>query len=350
MSFNTEKEFNNHKGEVTCKYNNYFEVYNHIFLKVLSIREIHNKPIHLLELGILKGGSLQIWKKIFIKSKISGLDLKKSINDNFIDCFKGSQTEEKVFDLIKNKNGLIDIMIDDASHIAKFSIKSFFNFLKTSNYFYGYICEDIDTHLNINRFGFNLKDTINFIEINKILALGFANKDSSTIFSNQIIGYFGNEKQQLFDFIQRDEVFDLEYFNKIKFKKCSSIIKKLIRENKINDKLIIKNFDEIFFKDSLFIFCFLLSQRKTIKELKPKFIPEDLEQEILTFPIFVKKIVFENKLIVINYSENLNDSEFSIAKNYGPKYKLFFFEIESRIKNNFIKFINFISSMHIFSS
>ena len=94
MSLKTEHEFNSHKGEVTCKYINYFQIYDYIFSKVLSRRINNENPIHILKLGILKGGSLQIWNKLFKNSKISGLLHKKSINYKIIDRFKGSQTDE----------------------------------------------------------------------------------------------------------------------------------------------------------------------------------------------------------------------------------------------------------------
>lgn len=345
MTLKTEHEFDIHKGEVTCKYINYFQIYDYIFLKALS-RRINNKnPIHILELGILKGGSLQIWNKLFKNSKISGLDLKKSINYKNIDCFKGSQTDKNIFESITHKNGLIDIMIDDASHIAGFSLKSFSNFLKNCNDFYGYICEDIHTHFDTNRDGFEIKDTINFLELIKNISLKFAEKNSSIILSNQIVGYFARRNQKLLKNLQEDKSVNNKYFNELNFIYCSDIIKNLFKENKNIGQIIINNFDKFNNSDDLFVFLYLLSQRISIKEYYPYFLPDKLKNEILKFPFFVKNIVVENKNLIINYTEKLDDPLFYKSKNYGSKRKLFLFECEARLKNNLIKLFKFIKTI-----
>ena len=66
---NIYKLFLNSKYNST-KYKNYFNIYSHIFKKYI------NKKIIFVEIGVLNGGSLFMWKKYFgNKAEIIGIDL-----------------------------------------------------------------------------------------------------------------------------------------------------------------------------------------------------------------------------------------------------------------------------------
>jgi len=80
IKLNVENLFDNHNVEVYCKYSNYFQIYDYIFLKVLNKKINFNKETHILEIEILRDDILQILGKLFKKAEISGLELKKSIN------------------------------------------------------------------------------------------------------------------------------------------------------------------------------------------------------------------------------------------------------------------------------
>lgn len=90
------------------------------------------KSITLLELGVLKGGSLLLWNDYFPFSKIVGIDL--NLPENFmpvenIEIFQGSQIDREFLTNIANKsapNGF-DIIIDDASHIGELTKVSFWH-------------------------------------------------------------------------------------------------------------------------------------------------------------------------------------------------------------------------------
>jgi hypothetical protein len=90
------------------------------------------KKINLLELGILKGGSLQLWHDYFPLGKIVGVDLK--LPEEFkptenIYMFKGSQEDVKFLSDVSEEiapDGF-DIIIDDASHIGELTKISFWH-------------------------------------------------------------------------------------------------------------------------------------------------------------------------------------------------------------------------------
>jgi len=91
---------------------------------------LRDSPISLLELGIRDGGSLQVWRDYFPKGQIAGLDiLPTSVDDasGRIHVFQGEQQDKNVLDEIAQSvapDGF-DVIIDDCSHIARFTRQSF---------------------------------------------------------------------------------------------------------------------------------------------------------------------------------------------------------------------------------
>ncbi len=90
------------------------------------------QKIALLELGILKGGSLQLWNDYFPSSRIVGIDL--NIPPEFkpaenIRMYKGSQADTKLLSDVAKENAPdgFDIIIDDASHIGDLTKISFWH-------------------------------------------------------------------------------------------------------------------------------------------------------------------------------------------------------------------------------
>lgn len=103
----------------------YLRLYDPIF------SEYEDKEINLLEIGILKGGSLFLWRDYFPKGQIFGIDLNvpEQLNDEErIKVFSGSQQDESFLSRVAREatNGF-DIIIDDASHIGKLTQISFWH-------------------------------------------------------------------------------------------------------------------------------------------------------------------------------------------------------------------------------
>lgn len=110
--------------------------------------QLRNEPITLLELGIFKGGSLQLWSDYFQSGKIIGVDIDEAkipLNNNRIETYQGYQQDTNFLDMVVQKAAPqgFDIIIDDASHIGEFTKISFWhlfnNYLKPNGI---YIIED----------------------------------------------------------------------------------------------------------------------------------------------------------------------------------------------------------------
>jgi hypothetical protein len=92
--------------------------------------EFKEKPVRMLELGVLHGGSLLMWHDYFEQGLIVGLDLNNCPLDSLPDrvrFVKGSQDDVALLTRTANEfapDGF-DIVIDDASHFGSLSRASF---------------------------------------------------------------------------------------------------------------------------------------------------------------------------------------------------------------------------------
>ena len=98
----------------TFKHTTYFHVYEELFAKY------RGKPVTFVEVGILDGGSLFMWRKFFGQSaRIIGIDLnpkaKKWESDGF-EIFIGSQSDPSFWESFCSDVGAIDILLDDGGH------------------------------------------------------------------------------------------------------------------------------------------------------------------------------------------------------------------------------------------
>jgi hypothetical protein len=135
--------FEQNKGRLINKWHHYFEVYD------TYLSKYRNKEIVILEIGVFQGGSLQMWKHYFgEKAKIYGVDINpdcKQFEEDNIEIFIGSQSDEKFLRELKSKIPPIDILIDDGGHEMKQQIVTFqelFSHIKKDGV---YINEDLHT-------------------------------------------------------------------------------------------------------------------------------------------------------------------------------------------------------------
>ena len=87
-----------------------------------------------VEIGVLNGASLKMWKEYFPNATIYGLDIDprcSQFEEDRIKIFIGDQNDENFLTKIKNEIGEIDILLDDGSHITAHQIKTF-NYLHSS--------------------------------------------------------------------------------------------------------------------------------------------------------------------------------------------------------------------------
>jgi len=118
------------------------------------LRRFKRKKIKLLEIGVggyqnpKEGGeSLRMWKKYFPFGKIYSLDIydKSALQERRIKIYQGSQVDKLFLEKMINEIGLLDIIIDDGSHLNEHIIETFkilFPKLKDGGV---YAIEDIQT-------------------------------------------------------------------------------------------------------------------------------------------------------------------------------------------------------------
>lgn len=107
------------------KWLGYFPVYDKEFARFRNL-----KP-KILEIGVYRGGSLQLWKRFFGEgSIIVGLDIDPACSrfnapENDIHVEIGDQSDAAFLQSVIDKYGPFDIIIDDGSHVASHQIASF---------------------------------------------------------------------------------------------------------------------------------------------------------------------------------------------------------------------------------
>ena len=98
----------------SIKHSSYFQTYDDLLSK------FKNTELTFVEIGILDGGSLFMWRNYFCpKARIIGIDLnpdaKKWESEGF-EIFIGSQEDPKFWDEFFSAVGPVDIILDDGGH------------------------------------------------------------------------------------------------------------------------------------------------------------------------------------------------------------------------------------------
>ena len=97
------------------KIDTYFLAYEEIFNKYID------KKITFVEVGVLHGGSLFMWREYFgPKARIIGIDLDpaaKELEKHGFEIFVGSQSDKLFWESFYSTIGKIDILLDDGGHV-----------------------------------------------------------------------------------------------------------------------------------------------------------------------------------------------------------------------------------------
>ncbi len=125
------------------KWLHYYRIYDRYF------SAYRGTDVVFLEIGVCKGGSLQMWKQYFgDKATIIGVDIDemcKVYEGGNAKVEIGSQEDPKFWEYIKNKYPRIDILLDDGGHTMNQQIVTFecmFPFISDGGI---YMCEDTHT-------------------------------------------------------------------------------------------------------------------------------------------------------------------------------------------------------------
>lgn len=129
--------------ELAIKYNSDKSSLGHNYMPFYE-RILPENPASILEIGILKGNSMRVWKEYFPNTKLYGLDLFQAdpIPDiEGVSWFKGSQSDEHILYHIRN-DIRPQIIIEDASHNCIAHWASLFSLISCCEM---YIIEDLHT-------------------------------------------------------------------------------------------------------------------------------------------------------------------------------------------------------------
>jgi len=97
----------------STKHTNYFSIYDLLFLSYVGL------PITFVEVGILAGGSLHMWRDFFgPQARIIGIDNNPDASKwkNDFEIFIGDQSSESFWADFYTKIGPVDILLDDGGH------------------------------------------------------------------------------------------------------------------------------------------------------------------------------------------------------------------------------------------
>jgi hypothetical protein len=116
----------------SIKWSNYFNIYETLFSLYVG------KQITFVEVGVLNGGSLLMWRNYFgPKARIIGIDNNpKCKNLEKLGDFEiiiGDQSNPEFWRSLKNQNIRIDILLDDGGHTNKQQIVTVYNSLDLIN-------------------------------------------------------------------------------------------------------------------------------------------------------------------------------------------------------------------------
>ena len=141
----------NHTGNRFVKWAQYFDIYDEHFTAFLEKRRARGvlSPLRVLEVGVWRGGSLELWRKYFGKSAvIFGVEINPKypkIGNGVAEVRFGSQSDPDFLATVIKEMGGVDIVIDDGSHHSAdvlASIKHLFPHLSSPGL---YVIEDLHT-------------------------------------------------------------------------------------------------------------------------------------------------------------------------------------------------------------
>jgi SAM-dependent methyltransferase len=142
--------FNSHtSGRGIWKWTHYLDIYHRHFQRFIG------KEVHVLEVGVYSGGSLEMWREYFgPQCHVYGIDIReecKALETDSVKIFIGDQGNREFWQRFRQEVPVLDILIDDGGHLLEQQIVTLEEVLPHLRPGGVYVCEDI--HGDFNRFG-----------------------------------------------------------------------------------------------------------------------------------------------------------------------------------------------------
>ena len=138
-----ERYFYNNPGRTIHKWKHYFEIYERHFARY------RDKRVTVLEIGVYKGGSLQMWKHYFgPQARIVGIDINPECTayaEDQVEVLIGDQEDRAFLRSLAELIPTIDVLIDDGGHTMSQQITTFEELFPRIAPDGVYLCEDLHT-------------------------------------------------------------------------------------------------------------------------------------------------------------------------------------------------------------
>jgi 23S rRNA U2552 (ribose-2'-O)-methylase RlmE/FtsJ len=129
------------QGPGIWKYRHYFELYHRHFSKFIG------REVHVVEIGIFSGGSLQMWREYFgERAHIYGVDIEpatRAAEDERIEVHIGDQADPRFWESFREAVPVVDVVIEDGGHETGQQIATIEGLLPHMRGGGVYVCEDI---------------------------------------------------------------------------------------------------------------------------------------------------------------------------------------------------------------
>ena len=159
-----ERYFVNNRGRLIHKWNHFFEVYDR------HLSRFRGTEVHLLEIGVGEGGSLQMWKAYFGRqAHIYGVDINpecRKLEEDQIRIVIGDQADKNFLRHLVDEIPRMDVLQDDGGHRMEQQINTFEVLFPHLDREGVYICEDLHTSY-WREFGGGWRKRGSFIEHSK---------------------------------------------------------------------------------------------------------------------------------------------------------------------------------------
>jgi cephalosporin hydroxylase len=179
-----EEIYLSHTGRPSMKWDHYFKIYDTHF------QSFRGASPTVLEIGVRKGGSLEIWRDYFGPGcKVVGVDINPECREMEVDGFEiyiGDQGNPAFLTGLAERSGPFDIIIDDGSHRMDDLRTSFSTLFPLLNSGGLYLVEDTHT-CYMEEYGGGFQEPGSFIENAKTIIdqmHAFYSEDRSTFGPN----------------------------------------------------------------------------------------------------------------------------------------------------------------------
>jgi hypothetical protein len=159
-----EQYFYSNPGRLIHKWKHYFEIYERHFARY------RGRQVNVVEIGVYKGGSLQMWKHYFgPQARIFGIDIDPecaAFAEEQVEIIIGSQEDRTFLRSLTERIPIIDVLIDDGGHTMTQQITTFEELFPRVAADGVYLCEDLHTSY-WPTYGGGYRSPTSFIEYSK---------------------------------------------------------------------------------------------------------------------------------------------------------------------------------------